>query len=131
MRSNGKLGTRLLLAIALAMTATLWLGCKEEAAPPATYTVRGQIETLPAAGGQSVYVHHEAIPTFVTHDGKQQGMMSMTMGFALAPGVSLDGLAKGDKVDFTFTVDWNASPTTQITSIRKLPPETTLELSGM
>lgn len=132
MRSNGMIG-KLLLAITLAATAPLGLGgCKQdETAAAASYTVRGQIETLPAAAGQAVYVHHEAIPTFVTHDGKQAGMMSMTMGFAVAPGVSLDGLAKGDKVEFTFVVDWDANPTTQITAIRKLPAETTLELTGM
>lgn len=133
MRSNGSVGTKLLVTVALLVTATLWLGgCKQdEAAAPATYTVRGQIETLPASGGQSLFVHHEAIPTFVTHDGKQAGMMSMTMGFAVVPGVSLEGLAKGDKVELTFAVDWDGSPATQITAIRKLPPETELVLSGM
>jgi Cu/Ag efflux protein CusF len=134
MRSN-ELGRRLLLAVSLAATAPAWTaGCKQEhetTAAAASYTVRGQIETLPAAAGQSIFLHHEAIPTFVTHDGKQAGMMSMTMGFAVAPGVSLDGLAKGDKVEFTFAVDWETSPTTQITAIRKLPPETTLDLTGM
>jgi len=135
MPSIGTIGSKLLLAATLAVTAPLGLGgCKQQdetAAAAATYTVRGQIETLPASGGQSLYLHHEAIPSFVTHDGKQSGMMSMTMGFAVAPGVSLEGLAKGDKVEFTFAVDWKNSPATQITAIRKLPPETTLELTGM
>ncbi len=135
MPSIGTIGSNLLLAATLAVTAPLWLGgCKQQdetAATAATYTARGQIETLPAEAGNSLYLHHEAIPSFVTHDGKQSGMMSMTMGFAVAPGVALEGLAKGDKVEFTFAVDWENSPATQITAIRKLPPETTLELTGM
>lgn len=103
---------------------------KTNDSPPATYTVRGQIKAMPGADN-TMYIHHEAIPSFVNRTGKAVGMMSMSMPFGVAKGIALDGLAAGDKVEFTFSVDWNADPPTQLTSVRKLPPETTLELSGM
>lgn len=117
-----------LLAVALALGA-----CKQEPeAPAAQYTVRGEIKSLPAPDGDPVvYVHHEAIPTFVTREGQQRGMMSMSMPFGVTDGVSLAGLAPGDKVELTFAVHWDQNPPTRLTAIRKLPADTALELSGM
>jgi Cu/Ag efflux protein CusF len=117
-----------LVALALAAGA-----CKQEpAAPAAQYTVRGEIKSLPQPGGDAVlYVHHEAIPTFVTREGQQRGMMSMSMPFGVPAGVSIEGLAPGDKVVFTFAVQWDENPPTQLTTIRELPADTQLQLSGM
>jgi Cu/Ag efflux protein CusF len=119
--------------VALAALALAPAACKQEpAAPAAQYTVRGEIKSLPQPGGDAVlYVHHEAIPTFVTREGQQRGMMSMSMPFGVPAGVSVEGLAPGDKVEFTFAVHWDENPPTQLTAIRELPADTQLQLSGM
>lgn len=126
----------LAILIALAALALAPAACKQEPeAPAAQYTVRGEIKSLPQPGGDPVlYVHHEAIPTFVTREGQQRGMMSMTMPFAVADGVSgvnLGDLAPGDKVEITFAVHWDQNPATRITAIRELPADTQLTLSGL
>ncbi len=115
-------------ALALALGA-----CKQESEEPAAqYTVRGEIKSLPQPGGDAVlYVHHEAIPTFVTREGQQRGMPSMSMPFGVTAGVSLEGLAAGDKVEMTFAVHWDKNPATQVTALRELPADTALTLSGM
>lgn len=124
---------RLAVLIALAALVLASSACKQEPeAPAAQYTVRGEIKTLPEPGGSPVlYVHHEAIPTFVTREGQQRGMMSMTMPFAVADGVSLADLAPGDKVEMTFAVHWDQNPPTRVTAIRELPADTQLTLSGL
>jgi Cu/Ag efflux protein CusF len=124
---------------ALAVLAMLALGalaqgaCKQEPdAPAAQYTVRGEIKSLPQPGGDAVlYVHHEAIPTFVTREGQPRGMPSMSMPFGVTDGVSLEGLAAGDKVEMTFAVHWDQNPATRVTALRELPADTQLTLSGM
>ncbi len=120
-----------LVAAALIVTALGVVGCKDKG-PAASYSVRGQIETLNAIdGAQQAFIHHEAIPTFVNREGKQTGMMSMAMPFAVAEGVSMIDMTPGDKVEFTFEVHWDQNPPVRITSIRALPADTELELSGM
>ena len=49
-------------------------------------------------------VHHEAIPAFIGHNGASAPMPEMTMGFPTAPGVSLDNLEIGDKIELRFEV---------------------------
>jgi Cu/Ag efflux protein CusF len=94
------------------------------------YTVRGRIIALPdASGKQPLDIHHEEIPDFVGKSGKVVGMKEMIMPFAnLAPGVTLDGFAAGDAVEFVFEVRWNAAPRTLVTKIAKLPAGTELKL---
>jgi Cu/Ag efflux protein CusF len=118
---------------ALVVSALVQAACKQEPDEPAAqYTVRGEIKSLPQPGGDAIlYVHHEAIPTFVTREGQQRGMMSMSMPFGVPAGVSLEGLAPGDKVEMTFAVHWDQNPSTQITALRELPADTQLTLSGM
>jgi Cu/Ag efflux protein CusF len=132
-RSHIQTLPRLAVLIALVALALAPAACKQESeAPAAQYTVRGEIKSLPQPGGNPVlYVHHEAIPTFVTREGQQRGMMSMTMPFAVADGVSLAELAPGDKVEITFVVHWDQNPSTRITAIRELPADTQLTLSGL
>lgn len=124
--------SRLACAAALAgALGALALGaCKQEQAA-ATYTVRGELKSLPEEGQAELYLHHEAIPEFMNRKGEKSGMMSMSMPFGVAPAVSLDGLAPGDRVEVTFEVHWERNPPSQITAIRKLPADTELELSGM
>lgn len=126
----------ILLAAALALSVTgVGTSCSRSetpattvsAAPEAVYTVRGRIVTLPdpAKPASEFRVEHEAIDNFVGIDGKL-GMNSMTMGFPLAKGVSLEGLSVGDKVELTFEVRWKSQPRSQTTKVVKLPPETEL-----
>lgn len=91
-------------------------------APEQIYTVRGRIASLPTAEkpGSSLQIEHEPIDNFVRQDGTL-GMDSMTMPFPLAKGLSLEGLAKDDVVEFTFEVRWKSQPRMQLTKIAKAP----------
>jgi len=94
------------------------------------YTVRGEIVSLPGPGGRGAFdVRHEAIPDFRSSDGEVVGMGSMTMPFPLAEGLSLDGFAVGDKIEFTLEVNWDpeATPPQRVTRVQKLPAETDLD----
>jgi len=96
--------------------------------PDATYTVRGEVETLPTAGDKRTEfrVHHEAIDDFKNSSGKVVGMNAMTMDFPPAKGVDLSNLKKGDKVSLTFSVWWGGSPPWLLMKIEKLPGDTKL-----
>lgn len=120
---------------AAAIAAVLLLaGCKGEgpAGPPARspdrYTLRGEIVRLPAPGASpaELSIRHEAIPDFKNAGGEVVGMHAMVMPFAVGPGVSLDGLAPGDKIRFRFAMDW-ARNTLELESLEELPPDTALE----
>ena len=107
--------------------------CGREAPPPPAdvYTVRGVVERLPQAGGpdSALYIHHAAIPSFRDEHGEVVGMMSMTMPFPVAAGVSLAGIAPGDAVEFTFTVAWKQPAGYQVSRIEKLPPGTVVDFN--
>ena len=95
--------------------------------PSATYTVRGVVESLPdAIAGSELEVRHEAIPNFVDETGAVTGMPSMIMPFPLAKGLSLDGIAKGDKIELTFAVWWKPRNHYEATKIVELPADTAL-----
>jgi Cu/Ag efflux protein CusF len=103
-----------------------------EAAAPrkvATYEGRGEVTGLPDPNdpSTSLTLRHEAIDDFTDIDGDVVGMDPMTMPFPLADGVSLAGLAPGDKVSFTLEVEWEGDPPYRIVRIDKLPPETPLD----
>jgi Cu/Ag efflux protein CusF len=91
-----------------------------------SYTVRGQIQRLPSPPRNIALIEHEEIPDLYNRAGEQVGMAAMTMDFPLGPGVSLDGYEVGDKVEMVMVVDWD--PGYYIQEIRKLPPETELDL---
>jgi len=95
-----------------------------------SYTVRGRVISLPSSNGKQPFeIHHEEIPGFVGKSGAVVGMKEMIMPFPdLAPGVTLDGLAAGDLVEFVFEVRWNAPPRTLVTRISKLPADAVLKL---
>lgn len=105
-----------------------------------SYTVRGQIVSLPSADRpfEDLQIHHEAVPDFKDRDGNvtvsasgTRGMKAMTMPFPVAEGVSLDGIAVGDKVEFTFVYTWGGeSSGYEITEIKKLPADTELNFGG-
>lgn len=103
-----------------------------EREPDQVYTVRGAIRQLPdpenpAAGLQ---IQHENIPDFADKTGAVVGMKPMIMPFTPAPELDLSGLSLGDKVSFTFDVDWDGSPMIVVTEIEPLPAETELDFTA-
>jgi Cu/Ag efflux protein CusF len=93
------------------------------------YTVRGEVVRLPEAsstGARQVGLRHEAIDDFVNQAGKTVGMGSMVMSFDAAPGVSLEDVRVGDKVEIQLAVGWSP-PALRIEQLRKLPADTALE----
>lgn len=120
----------ILAALALARCDRAPQSTPAQQAADYTYVVRGQIEDLPEAGrpGSSLLIHHEAVDDFVSlfSPEGEKGMNSMVMPFTPAPGVSLDGLGVGDKVEFTWELRKQGDPRSAITAIRKLPGDTVL-----
>lgn len=104
-----------------------------EPAAPAdhTYTVRGIVRLLPdpKSPGAQLNIQHEAIPEFVDWDGKKVGMKEMVMPFPVKPGVSLEGIAVGDKVEFVFEV-FTKKKSYHLTKITKLPADTAINVGG-
>jgi len=101
----------------------------------------GEITAIPVAGdpSTSLKIHHVQIPDFKTKDGTVHvnakgvsGMSSMTMPFPVGEGVDLSGLAVGDKVKFTFMVDWSGQGKTAwaVTKIEKMPADTAIDYSN-
>lgn len=120
----------------LVLAGVLLGGCSkensEEGTAPAvihSYTTRGRVAMLPDLTNPTseLRIHHEAIDDFKHGDGSPAPMKSMTMPFPPGPGVSLDGLAVGDVVEFTFDVQWEPTPGMSVTAIRKLPGDTGLQ----
>ncbi len=117
------------LAIALA-GAALACGKAELPAADGTYQVRGQVIDVPREEGDNLTVHHEALADFRDRDGKPSEMESMSMPFTVAPGVSLAGIAPGDKVEMTFEVRWEGGAPLRIVALHELPESTALDLGG-
>lgn len=99
--------------------------------PDQIYTVRGEIRQLPDGENPAsgLQLQHENIPDFVNRDGDVVGMKPMIMQFTPGPGVDLSDLSVGDKVQFTFDVDWDGSPLFMVTRIEPLPAETELDFA--
>lgn len=126
---------------ALAAGGVTMTGCESKPTtpnpPPSTgfanpdrYTTRGVIAELPDAkrvGNPDLMIQHERIADFKDSSGKIVGMNSMIMDFPLAPGVSLTGLAKGDKVEVVMEVDWSQLPPHRAASIKKIDTATVLD----
>jgi Copper binding periplasmic protein CusF len=102
--------------------------------------VLGELIFIPEAGDMKRHpkIHHVQIPDFKKIDGTVSmtpdgipGMRSMTMEFPLAQGVSLDGYSVGDKVKFSFRVNWGGQVAWEMTSIEKLDPTTEIDYSNV
>ena len=116
---------------AVLTTLALLVGCsEEEPAEVDIYRVRGVVKSLPEAGNptSSLMVHHEAIPTFIGHDGKTAPMAEMTMPFPTAAGVSIEELKVGDKVELRMEVTRGEGY--QATEITPLAGDLELKLNG-
>jgi hypothetical protein len=129
----------LIVPIALANSAAL-SGCDRKPAvqpgpttlpPDQTCTTRGVITMLPTPDRKRMLsIHHESIPDFKNKFGDIQPMKTHEMPFPdLAPGLSLDSFAVGDKVELTFEVRWKSDQTWLLTKLSKLNPDTDLQLS--
>ena len=101
-------------------------GSSSESTESASYTTRGIVRQLGDGPSQELFIHHEAIPSFVNIDGEVQGMDSMAMPFPVDEAALPGDLQVGDKVSFEFEVNWTGSPPMRLLSLEKLPPETLL-----
>ena len=128
-----------LLLVGVFVSCMCLAGCSGEdggAAPTVevvhTYTVRGRIVSLPSAEdpASELRIHHEAIDTFKSAAGEATPMKAMTMTFPPAEGVSLDGLAVGDAVEFVFRMQWEPVVGMSTTSIKKLPADAVLTIDA-
>lgn len=113
------------VASALSALCLLVAACAPSAAPPAPaaqYQVRGEILRLPEPPARDLVIRHEAIPSFRNENGKVVGMEAMTMPFTLAPEVAVEGLAVGDRIEFTLEVRWDdPSRFARVTRVARLP----------
>lgn len=101
-------------------------GEAHQGSQPKTYSVRGQVVTLPADNNGEIRLAHEAIDDFEGATGEVIGMDAMTMSFPLAEGAGHEELAVGDVVEFELSVDWSSASPATVTRIEKLPAETEL-----
>jgi Cu/Ag efflux protein CusF len=128
--------TRGVAALALAPLLCLLLSCSGSDSSNSTsvdqYVVRALlVRPVDAqATDRVVWLRHEAIPNFVGINGEIESMDSMTMSFFVGDNVDLDGLEKGDKIEFELTVDWSEKIPGKVTAIKVLPDETLLSFEA-
>ncbi|HEV8237747.1 MAG TPA: copper-binding protein [Thermoanaerobaculia bacterium] len=120
----------LVLLGAAALTGGVGCGREKMAPADAIYSTRGQVVEMPGDSNGELSVHHETVADFRDRDGKPSHMDSMSMPFAVAPEVSLAGIAPGDKVAMTFEVRWDSLPTLRVIKLSELPESTALNLGG-
>jgi Cu/Ag efflux protein CusF len=92
--------------------------------------VRAKIIALPKEGDPSsaFTLAHEEIPTWARPDGGK-GMHAMEMPFPVGKGVSLQGLAPGDKVEILVRQYTGGSIPYEVVGLKKLPADTALKLA--
>lgn len=146
-----------LLALLTLSPLVLLTACKESPADPHaghdhgdhaeapaphtdTYTdILGVVAQLKVEGDPSseFKIQHEHIPEFKTKDGTVfvtadgvPGMKSMTMAFPPGEGVDLSLFQVGDKVRFSFAVNYGGSPPWHLTKIEKIDPATEINFAN-
>ncbi|HET6337413.1 MAG TPA: copper-binding protein [Polyangiales bacterium] len=106
------------------------VSCKGSDAGDGHYSVRGQVKSAEGSGDDArALIHHEHIPSFKDRDGNASPMESMSMNFALGPGVSKDALKPAAKVAIEFDVRWSSGSPLVITKVTPLPDSTPLTLT--
>ncbi len=106
----------------------VFAACGKTPPPPDVYTSRGVIRQLPSPGAHKpeIFIQHEAIAEFRDQDGKVVGMESMAMPFPIDPATAWDDLQVGDKVAFTFEVQWHQGHPLRLTQWQTLSSNTLL-----
>ena len=106
--------------------------CRGDSGAPAPasdarrYTVRAEVVGVSSAAGKpQLSLRHEAIPDIANASGKVVGMSSMVMPFDVGPGVRVDDLLPGEKVEARIAVGWSP-PAMRVEQLRKLPADTAL-----
>ena len=94
------------------------------------YHLKGIIRSLPVPrqGPPSMMIKMQAVPKWMGMSGKVTPMASMTMPCQLAKTVSVAELAVGDKIAFTYKVNW-IQDRMLITRIKRLPPATVIHFN--
>ena len=94
------------------------------------YHLKGIIKSLPVPmqGPPSMMLKMQAVPQWIGITGKVTPMAAMTMPCQLAKTVSVADLAVGDKIAFTYKVNW-IQDRMLITRIKKLPPTTVIHFN--
>lgn len=123
---------RSLTTLAILLLATLAFACGDgvPAEPDQTYELRGQVQQLPEGRRHEIFIHHEAVPEFVSSEGEVVGMESMTMPFQPAEPDLVKELEVGDKIAFDLEVRWEGPQPLIIRRLRKLPAETILDFEN-
>ncbi len=148
-RAGSSCAPTVLTALLVALGASAPPGCaqkSDESAQTSTeasenirrdlYVVRGEVRRVPIAGEPAAefVVHHEAIPHYRASEGRL-GMNVMSMPFPLAPGLSLEGVSIGDKVEVTFEVEFDTEKDQPVayraTKVELLPSETELNFTPL
>jgi hypothetical protein len=120
--------------------ALLALGCSKDksddgkpGSEEADYTASGRGVVKHIAVGPektALTIHHEAFPDWVSRSGKKAPMMSMSMEFQAGAKLDVGSLSASDKIGFDVAVYYGDGARMVITSFKKLPPDTALELAG-
>jgi hypothetical protein len=98
------------------------------------YTTRAIVALIPNSENPTAAftARHEPIPHFMGENGAL-GMPAMEMPFPLKPGVSLDGIKLGNKIELTFEVEYDAAlkrpAAYAVTKIARLPDDTRLNFA--
>lgn len=127
----------LLIAMSLGALCLPIAGCKSKKAGNAhqhgityVYHLKGIIRSLPVPmqGPPSMMIRMQAVPNWMGISGKATPMAAMTMPCQLAKTVSVAHLAVGDKIAFTYKVNW-VKDSMLITRIKKLPATTIIHFN--
>lgn len=96
--------------------------------PPDVYTSRGVIRQLPANGAAKpeIFIQHEEIAEFRDQNGDVVGMESMAMPFPIDASATWNDLRVGDKIAFTFEMQWHGGHPLRLTEWQILSADTRL-----
>ena len=121
----------LTMRLSVLLVALVLSGCDHASSttpPDAVYTVRGQVEQVPAKDQPlaEFVVKHEPIDTFKNPNGTL-GMDTMSMPFPPAPGLDVSRFAAGDIVEMDLAV-WTTPGQRgyELRRVVKLPADTAL-----
>lgn len=115
---------------ALLLLLLALVGCDSDPGYQHTYTTRAIVLSLPGERvTQEFIVHHETIPNYQSINGSV-GMNEMAMPIPVPDRSLLEGIAVGDKIEFTFGERFEPDHKMGVTAIKKLPADTKLNLSN-